>query len=214
MKKSLLKPLTFCFIVLICVISLARISMPQTHEEISNAKANQTVVKKTAASFRPYQDPSDLRRPYNWRKSSERKPYPKIKRLENDISIRVSLKGNRVYILRNNRRVYTMLASGGIFKKGKSLTPTGTFKIQDNRGESFYNPNLNEGANNWTSWDKNDVYLFHSVPTKDNGQYNLKEAKKLGKQQGSHGCVRLSVPDAQWIMKNIRSGTKVIVKNN
>lgn len=214
MKKSLLKPLTFCFIVLICVISLARISMPQTHEETSNAKANQTVVKKTAASFRPYQDPSDLRRPYNWRKPSERKPYPKIKRLENDITIRVSLKGNRVYILRNNRCVYTMLASGGLFKKSKSLTPTGTFKIQDNRGESFYNPNLNEGANNWTSWDKNDVYLFHSVPTKDNGQYNLKEAKKLGKQQGSHGCVRLSVPDSQWIMNNIRSGTKVIVKNN
>ncbi|MDF7683051.1 L,D-transpeptidase [Lactobacillus sp. ESL0679] len=214
MKKSLLKPLTFCFVILICVISLARISMPQTQEKASRPTKKETIVKKTAASFRPYQDPSDLRQPYNWCKSSERKPYPKIKSLENDITIRVSLKGNRVYILRNNQRIYTMLASGGVFKNGKSLTPTGTFHIQDNRGESFYNPNLNEGANNWTSWDKKDVYLFHSVPTKDNGKYNLKEAKKLGKQSGSHGCIRLSVPDSAWIMNNIRTGTKVIIKNN
>ncbi|WEV70450.1 L,D-transpeptidase [Lactobacillus sp. ESL0785] len=218
MKKSLLKPLTFCFVILICVISLARLSMPNVGAPSSKPKQQEVkttaVKKKTAASFRPYQDPADLRQPLDWHQSSEYKSYPKIKRLENDITIRVSLKGNRVYILRDNRRIYTMLASGGLFKKGKSLTPTGSFKIQDSRGDSFYNPNLNEGANNWTSWDPNNVYLFHSVPTKDDGQYNVKEAKKLGKTQGSHGCIRLSIADSHWLLKNIKVGTKVIIKDN
>lgn len=214
MKNSLLKPLTGLFILLICAISLARVSMPSSQSEEKQKEDRKPLVKKTAASFRPFQDPRDLRVPYNWHQPSETKAYPRIKRLENDLTIRVSLRGNRVYILRENQVVYTMLASGGLFKKGKSTTPTGTFKIQDNRGDSFYNPNLNEGAKYWTSWDKDNVYLFHSIPTKSNGKYNQKEAKKLGIKASSHGCIRLSVPDARWLMKNIPTGTKVIIKNN
>ncbi|RHW51072.1 L,D-transpeptidase [Lactobacillus bombicola] len=213
MKNNILKPLTICLILLIGIISLARISMPPTANEV-NQTHQPIIKKKTAASYRPYKDPEDLRRPYNWRKSSEMKRYPTIKRLENDLTIRVSLKGNRVYILRDGQRVYTMLASSGIYKNGKSLTPTGNFKINYNRGISFYNPELNEGANNWTSWDEKDEYLFHSVPTKSNGRYNIPEARKLGIKAGSHGCIRLSVSDSNWLMKNIPYGTKVIIKNN
>ena len=215
MKNSLLKTLTaFCFL-LICAISLARVSMPSQQKEVNKTKdARKTAVIKTAASYRPYQDPKDLRAPFNWKKSSEAKHYPKIKHLENDLSIRVSLKGNRVYILRENKRIYTMISSAGLFKKGKSLTPTGKFKIKNDRGDSFYNPELNEGANNWTSWDKENVYLFHSVPTKGNGKYNIKEAEKLGVKPASHGCIRLSAPDSRWLVENIPAGTKVIIKNN
>lgn len=211
MKNNLLKPLTAVFIFIICVISLARISMPS--DQVKKTEPNE-VKKSKPVSTRPYKDPDDLRRPFNWRKSSQVKPYPKIKRLENDLTMRVSLKGNRVYILREDQVIYTMLASGGIFKKGKSLTPTGTFKITSNRGDSFYNPQLNEGAKNWVSWSKQDNFLFHSVPTKNNGKYNKKEAKKLGVKPSSHGCVRLSVPDSRWVMKHIPSNTKVIIKNN
>ena len=215
MKKSLLKVLTAFCVLLICAISLARISMPSQPETKNSTKeAKKTAVIKTAASYRPYRDPKDLRSPFNWRKPSETKPYPKIKHLENDLTIRVSLKGNRVYILRGNKRVYTMLASAGLFKKGKSLTPTGNYKIKNGRGDSFYNPELNEGANNWTSWDQENVYLFHSVPTKGNGKYNIKEAEKLGVKPASHGCIRLSVPDSRWLAENIPVGTKVIIKNN
>ena len=106
------------------------------------------------------------------------------------------------------------LWDGGIFKKGKSLTPTGTYSIQGGRGDSFFNYNLGEGANNWTSWSPDNVYLFHSVPTKGDGSYNLKETAKLGRTQGSHGCIRLSVPDSKWIMDNIPNGTKVVIKNH
>lgn len=214
MKNSLLKTLTAFCVLLICAISLARISMPSQIIEEHKTTDKKTAVIKTAASFRPYQDPKDLRAPFNWKKPSETKPYPKIKHLENDLTIRVSLKGNRVYVLRNGKRIYTMIASAGLFKKGKSLTPVGTFKIKNDRGDSFYNPDLNEGANNWTSWDKHNVYLFHSVPTKNNGKYNVKEAEKLGVKPASHGCVRLSVPDSRWLVEKIPAGTKVIVKNN
>ncbi|WP_283112987.1 L,D-transpeptidase, partial [Lactobacillus gallinarum] len=32
--------------------------------------------------------------------------------------------------------------------------------------------------------------------------------------QGSHGCIRLSVPDSKWIMNHIPDGTKVVIKDN
>ncbi|BDR60774.1 L,D-transpeptidase [Lactobacillus xylocopicola] len=214
MKKGPLKSLTIFFILIICVVSLARVYMPHSTKEAGKHEAEQkTVMKKTAASYRPYQDPASLRKPYDWHKPSQTTPYPKLKRLENDLSIRVSLKGNRVYILRDHERVYTMLASSGVFKKGKSLTPTGTFKIRYDRGAAFYNPNLNEGASNWVSWDEQNVYLFHSVPTKSNGQYHKKEAQKLGVKPASHGCIRLSVADSNWLVEHIPAGTEVIIKN-
>ena len=40
------------------------------------------------------------------------------------------------------------------------------------------------------------------------------ETAKLGRTQGSHGCIRLSVPDSKWIMDNIPNGTKVVIKNH
>lgn len=214
MKDSLLKPVTAVFVLLICAISLARVSMPQTqNNESKTREVQKKSVQKTAASFRPYQDPSDLRAPFNWKNSSENRDYPKIKRHENDLSIRVSLMGNRVYILRDDKRIYTMLSSAGLFKNGESLTPTGTYKIQSDRGDSFYNPDLNEGGRNWLSWNKRKPYLFHSVPTKSDGQYNLAKAAKLGVKSASHGCIWLSVPDSHWLMENIPVGTKVIIKN-
>ncbi|WEV40980.1 L,D-transpeptidase [Lactobacillus sp. ESL0681] len=213
MKNRLLKWGTFLAIALIGVISLARVSMPPNKIDVKQVAPKKSLVKKSQPTYRPYRDPATLRKPYDWRRSSEVRAYPKIKRIENDLTIRVSLKGNRVYILRNNERIYTMLASGGLFKKSKSLTPLGTFKIQGGRGDAFYNPNLNEGANNWTSWDEQNVYLFHSVPTKNNGKYNLTQARKLGKEPASHGCIRLSVADSLWLKDNIPTGTKVIIKN-
>lgn len=211
MKNSFLKPLTAFFVFLICAISLARVSMPSTWDKSPNEK---TVEKKTAKLYRPYQDPKSMRQPYKWYKSSQTTSYPKIKHLENNLTIRVSLKGNRVYILREDQVIYTMLSSSGTFKDGKSMTPTGTYQIQPDRGESFYNPNLNEGAKNWTSWDQKNNYLFHSVPTKENGKYNKKAAQKLGVKPSSHGCIWLSVADSRWLMKHIPADTKVVIKNN
>lgn len=203
---------------LLCVIALAKISIPKSSAQ-NNVKTTQVAKKQESKSeaeqARPYKDPKDLRAAGSWKKSSEKKAYPNLNGNEK-LTLRVSLKGNRVYLLKNGKVIYTMMSTGGVYKQGKSATPTGTYEIRDSRGDNFFNQNLNEGANNWTSWDPDDanVYLFHSVPTTADGEYNLKEAKKLGRTQGSHGCIRLSVPDSKWLMENIPAGTKVVIKDN
>ena len=53
MKDNLLKPLATFFILLICAISLARVSMPPTQER-ANLPQKQSAATKTAASYRPY----------------------------------------------------------------------------------------------------------------------------------------------------------------
>lgn len=207
------------------IIGLAKACAPKSDvsqeavstQKIAKQKKNKTKHKNTTADsdiLRPYKDPKDLRKAGTWNKKSETKKHPKISPTEKDLTLRVSLEGNRTYLLRKSKVIYTMLSTGGIYKKGKSLTQTGTYTIQAGRGDSFFNYNLNEGANNWTSWSPDNVYLFHSVPTKGDGSYNMKEAAKLGRTQGSHGCIRLSVPDSKWLMDNIPDGTKVVIKDH
>lgn len=228
MKKNIVIGVTCIIVAFGSIIGLAKVCAPKSgtaQEAVSTSVKNKPKtsgkktntdhkkVKSTGAEFRPYKDPKDLRKEGTWTKKSETKKHPKINQNETDLTLRVSLKGNRTYLLRKGKVIYTMLSTGGIYKKGKSLTPTGTYRIQAGRGDSFFNYNLNEGANNWTSWSPDNVYLFHSVPTKGDGNYNLNEAAKLGRTQGSHGCIRLSIPDSKWIMDNIPDGTKVVIKD-
>lgn len=46
-------------------------------------------------------------------------------------------------------------------------------------------------------------YFFHTILASNN---------ELG-QNLSHGCIRLAVPDAQWIYNNIGGGTRVVIYN-
>lgn len=91
-------------------------------------------------------------------------------------------------------------------------TPKGTFEIQAERGDHFYNAQSGEGANYWVSFKDHGIYLFHTVPVDANGNYVVSEAEQLGKSSNSHGCVRLSVADAKWFYENIKTGTKVVVE--
>ena len=196
------------FLVFFVIICLAK--------NISNNKIVEQEQKPRIArkeKFWPYKDPKDLQPEGTWKKKSEKKKHPDLAKVKK-LWIRVSLKGNRTYIMSGKKPIYTMLSTGGLYHKGKSDTPTGTFHIQEERGQEFYNYELNEGARYYVSWKNHGVYLFHSVPTKANGKIDLKEAKKLGKTQGSHGCVRLSLPDAEWLMNTVPYGTKVVIKNN
>lgn len=182
-------------------------------------QSQRRLAAQTTATVKKAQTKSVMRTPINWKKSSETVPYPNLANVRN-FWVKVSLLKNRTYLMSGNRVIYTMYCSGGLFHKnsvtGKMVsdTPTGTFQIQPEHGQSFFNSQLNEGANYWISWKDNGVYLFHSVPTKQDGSYNIPEAKKLGKQPASHGCIRLSVPDAKWMMENLKVGTKVVVQNN
>lgn len=160
----------------------------------------------------------DMRTPIDWHKSSETVPYPDVNKTKN-LWVKVSLTKNRTYLYDGKKLLYTMYSTGGMYKKDhktgkrKSMTPTGTYYIQAERGDSFYNQELGEGANYYVSWLNHGEYLFHSVPTMADGSYNQKEARKLGKSTGSHGCIRLSIPDAKWMSTNLPVGTKVKIVN-
>lgn len=178
-----------------------------------------TTAKSKAAAKDSSSEDSNMRTPIDWQKSSETIPYPDLSKVK-DLWVKVSLKGNRTYLYDGSKIIYTMYSSGGVYQKDaktgkmKSATPTGTFYVQAERGDSFFNQELGEGANYYVSWLNHGEYLFHSVPTKADGSYNLKEAAKLGKSTGSHGCIRLSVSDAKWMEQNLPEGTKVIIADN
>ncbi|WP_407658124.1 L,D-transpeptidase [Limosilactobacillus caecicola] len=145
----------------------------------------------------------------DYRKPSENKPYPDVQK-NPGMWIHVNLKKQRVYLMSSKNKVlYTMYCSSG----AHNATPTGTYYIEDLRGETFYNQEEKAGANYYVAWKGND-FLFHSVPINSKGQYDKKQASYLGKKPMSHGCIRLSVPDAKWMYKNIPTGTKVVISKS
>lgn len=133
--------------------------------------------------------------------------YPNLSGIDaNHLQINVDLKKQRVYIYANNNLVYTMIVSSGM----NNSTPKGDFRI-GHRGYHFYNRTEGMGGDYWVGFIES-KYLFHSVPTRANfGDYIVKEAQKLG-VPASHGCVRLSVPDANWFYTNIPDGTAVHIE--
>lgn len=159
--------------------------------------------------------PQHMRTPIDWHKSSETVAYPNVKRAKN-LWVKVDLRHNRTYIYDGAKLLYTMYSSAGVYKKNKgtkqkqSVTPTGTFHVQNIRQDRVYNPNLGLGANYCVSW--NGDYMFHSVVTDKQAAHYLKgDAAKLGKAPSSPGCVCLSIPDAQWMEYHLPTGTKVEV---
>ncbi|MFT8812250.1 L,D-transpeptidase [Oenococcus sp.] len=172
----------------------------------SSSLLSQSQKSQTAASGSRTPVKKALPVKIDWQAASEKKAYPVFS--ENPgIWVQVSLKAQRVYIKSQTGRIlYTMYCSSGL----DNTTPTGTFYIQAERGPSFFNPSLNEGANYWVSFKDHGVYLFHSVPTSADKSYNVAEAEKLG-HPASHGCIRLTVSDAKWFYENVPFNTKVVI---
>lgn len=205
--------IAFCLLVVGLVIG-HRVQEVHRQQAIQAAQEARQATSKTAKLTTS--TTSKMREPIDWRKSSQTTPYPNLAAV-NHLWVKVNLKKNRTYVYDGKRVIYTMYSTGGKYRtdpktgERKSMTPTGTFHIEKQRGNSFYNAKLQEGANYYVSWRNHGTYLFHSVPTKKGGAYNKQEAAKLGKTQGSHGCIRLSVPDARWFSRTVPVGTKVVI---
>ncbi|MBS6716931.1 MAG: L,D-transpeptidase [Bifidobacterium longum] len=121
-----------------------------------------------------------------------------------DLSVKVSIAKQEVYVQSGGETIYTMIASTGL----NDTTPRGNYVI-GMRGDHFYNPAEGMGADYWVRF--NGPFLFHSVPTGANsGEYMEEEGNKLG-QPASHGCVRLTVADAEWFYNQIPEGTPVTI---
>jgi len=188
------------------IIAIAVLGVTANHLMTPNASdhaATQTT-KKVSTKKPVEKKPAPAQ--VNWRKPSESKPYPKWDQLKKPW-IHVSVSQQRVFIKDGNKTVYTMYASTGV----NNSTPRGTFHIQQERGKFFYNAESKEGAKDWVSFKDHGIYLFHTVPTDQYGNFNVKEANLLGRAAHSHGCVRLAVPDARWFYNNVTYGTKVVI---
>ncbi len=103
-----------------------------------------------------------------------------------------------------DRPVRYMLCSSGA---SGSLTPSGSFSMHDHRVRYAIFNNTDVYAQYWTQITGR-IY-FHSALylAKDDSTYTS-SWNNLGKSV-SHGCVRLTVPDARWIWYNIAPGTKI-----
>ena len=150
---------------------------------------------------------SSSTQPVDWLKPSQQVDYPDPA-AHPGLSLEVSLQDQRVYVRDGSQLLYTMYASTGM----DDSTPKGSFSIQSERGDHFYNPREGMGARYYTSFLNHGVFLFHSVPTDSSGSYIKEEAELLGIRPSSHGCIRLTVPDSLWIMQSVPTGTPVLVE--
>ena len=157
---------------------------------------NPTVIDGVHLPYNPFQ-PSDG-------------PYPVLTN-KMHLWIDVSIDQQLVYLFDGNHLLYTMITSSGLDTNPNNSTPLGVYHVQPEYGKWFYNAQVSEGAQYWTSWLDNGVFLFHSVPETINHQLILKNAALLG-HKASHGCFHLTIPDAKWIMNNINTGTTVVVE--
>ncbi|HEL0560939.1 TPA: L,D-transpeptidase [Streptococcus equi subsp. zooepidemicus] len=125
-----------------------------------------------------------------------------------ELSVHVSIADQVMTIIGDGKVVFKTSVSTGA---KESPTPTGTFVIEPERGDFFFNHESGEGAYYWVSFKDHGIYLFHSLPTDQYGNEIPEEAEKLG-QPASHGCVRMSRADAKWFYDNIPEGISVIIK--
>ena len=178
---------------------------PKAHHPSKSTSSSSTTKNQTTQQ-KP--DPAATSaHPVDWLKPSQQIDYPDPA-AHPGLSLEVSLQDQRVYVRDGSELLYTMYASTGM----DDSTPRGSFRIQAERGDHFYNPGEGMGARYYTSFLNHGVFLFHSVPTDSKGGYIKEEADMLGIRPGSHGCIRLTVPDARWIMQSVPTGTPVLVK--
>ena len=178
---------------------------PKAHHPSKSTSSSSTTKNQTTQQ-KP--DPAATSaHPVDWLKPSQQIDYPDPA-AHPGLSLEVSLQDQRVYVRDGSELLYTMYASTGM----DDSTPRGSFRIQAERGDHFYNPGEGMGARYYTSFLNHGVFLFHSVPTDSRGGYIKEEADMLGIRPGSHGCIRLTVPDARWIMQSVPTGTPVLVK--
>ena len=128
----------------------------------------------------------------------------------------VDVSDQRVYVYQWNGSSFgtcikEMICSTGM-KGASTETPLGTFQMDGptGTGEWYWFKDYNCYAK-WASRIVGGI-LFHSVIYSKGKVLNKTSVRKLGKR-ASHGCIRLTVEDAQWIYENCPSGTTVVIQD-
>ncbi len=140
--------------------------------------------------------------------------YPEAFPLPDTYKIIVDLKYQVVMVYaKDDNGEYTipvryMLCSSGA---DKSQSPVGTFEMKNYRVRFSRFVNTDSFGQYW-SLITGRIY-FHSVlySSKDASDYSASSWNNLGKNV-SHGCIRLTVPDARFIYYNVAPGTVVEIR--
>ena len=106
--------------------------------------------------------------------------------------------------------VRQMLCSSG--KKG-TPSPVGDWVLNGRKANWCYFPKWGDYARYWTRINAkvafhSPIYSATSLSAMKIASYNM-----LG-NRASHGCIRLSVPDAKWIYDNVGAGTVVSIRED
>lgn len=134
--------------------------------------------------------------------------------LFSETEVIVSINQQKTYIYKNGYLSRTLICATGKLD-GDNDTPFGDYLINESgqkRGKSFFSKTFGEGAMWWVGF-IGGVYLFHSVPTDENGQIIKSQEHVLG-VPASHGCVRHSVKDAKWFYDNVANGSTLHIIEN
>lgn len=114
----------------------------------------------------------------------------------------------KTYVFENKggqwKLLRTMLTSTG---NNKTPTPSGEFEVK------AYVPafGMNKGYRCKNALHLFGDYLYHSVMFDVEGRYVLGGQGKLG-ERASHGCLRLSPENSEWLYKTMPLGTKVLIR--
>ena len=106
--------------------------------------------------------------------------------------------------------VRQMLCSSG---KVGTPSPVGDWVLNGRKARWCYFPKWGDYARYWTRI--NSKVAFHSpiYTTTSNSAMKIGSYNALG-SRASHGCIRLSVPDAKWIYDNVGAGTVVSIRED
>lgn len=131
------------------------------------------------------------------------------------IEVDVANQVTKVYT-RDDNGDFTVLYRTFICSTGTKGFPStlGTFTLTERRALWAQFPKWGGGtAQYWTQI--NESIAFHSVMYEDYDPMKLKTGsfRALG-TRASHGCIRLTVPDAKWIYNNCIAGTQVWIHDD
>lgn len=124
-----------------------------------------------------------------------------------EYTLDVNLTNQNINVIKKDKALKNIKCSTGILGDQETETPLGIFNIQC-KGEYFYSDKYKEGARYYIKFFSN--YLIHSIPVDKKGNIIEDEKKKIG-FPASHGCIRISIQDAEWIYNNIPEGSSVII---
>lgn len=128
--------------------------------------------------------------------------------------VEISISKQKVYIYEWNYGSYSKLVKTMTCTTGTTETPTplGTFKMGGPCGRWYFFKKFDC----WAQYASRIVggILFHSVIYSEKDVSTLRQStvNALG-TRASHGCVRLSVENAEWIYRNIPAGTTCRIYN-